>query len=52
MYLTHTTLDGRYVLRMVTAQTVVTEKHVTEAWKLIKEMASALSAQDGAVDIR
>jgi aromatic-L-amino-acid decarboxylase len=52
MYLTHTTLDGRYVLRMVTAQTVVTEKHVTDAWKLIKEMASALSAQDGAVDIR
>jgi aromatic-L-amino-acid decarboxylase len=52
IYLTHTTLDGRYVLRMVTAQTGVTEKHVTEAWELIKEMASALSAQDGAVDIR
>ncbi len=51
IYLTHTTLDGRYVLRMVTAQTVVTEKHVTEAWELIKEMASALSAQDGAVDV-
>ncbi len=51
IYLTHTTLDGRYVLRMVTAQTVVTEKHITDAWELIKEKASALSAQDGAVDI-
>jgi aromatic-L-amino-acid decarboxylase len=52
IYLTHTILDGRYVLRMVTAQTVVTEKHVIDAWELIKEMASALSAQDGTVDIR
>jgi aromatic-L-amino-acid decarboxylase len=52
LYLTHTTLDGRYVLRMVTAQTVVTEKHVRDAWELIREMASALSAQDGAVDVR
>lgn len=51
IYLTHTTLDGRYVLRMVTAQTDVTGKHVTDAWELIKEMASALSAEDGAVDV-
>jgi len=51
IYLSHTKLDGRYVLRMVTAQTGVTEKHVLNAWELIREKASALSAEDGAVDI-
>lgn len=51
IYLTHTTLGGRYVLRMVTAQTVVAEKHVTDAWELIRKNALALSAQNGAVDV-
>ncbi len=51
IYLTHTKLDGRYVLRMVTAQTNVTEKHVLKAWEMISEKASALSAENGAVDI-
>lgn len=51
IYLTHTKLDGRYVLRMVTAQTGVTEKHILNAWELIREKASTLSAEDGAVDI-
>jgi hypothetical protein len=36
---------------MVTAQTTVTEQHVLNGWQMIKEYASALSAQDGAVDI-
>jgi aromatic-L-amino-acid decarboxylase len=44
IYLTHTTIEGRYVLRMVTAQTNVSEKHVLGGWKMIKECASALSA--------
>ncbi|MHC1730898.1 MAG: aspartate aminotransferase family protein [Bacteroidales bacterium] len=51
IYLTHTKVNGRYVLRMVTAQTNVTEHHVTEAWNLIREYASALSSQDRTVDI-
>jgi len=51
IYLTHTKLEGIYVLRMVTAQTNVSEKHVLQAWEMIRECASALSAEDGAVDI-
>jgi len=51
IYLTHTKADGKYVLRMVTAQTNLTETHVLKAWELIREMASALSSQDGAVNI-
>lgn len=51
IYLTHTKVNGKYVLRMVTAQTNVTEHHVTEAWNLIRECASALSSQDRPVDI-
>jgi aromatic-L-amino-acid decarboxylase len=51
LYFTHTKLDGKYVLRMVTAQTNVTEKHVLNAWEMIREQASALSAENGAVDI-
>lgn len=51
IYLTHTKIDGRYVLRMVTAQTSVTESHVLQAWDLIRETASALSPKNGAVDV-
>jgi len=51
IYLTHTKVEGSYVLRMVTAQTSLTEHHVMQAWDLIRETASALSAQDGSVDI-
>ncbi len=51
LYLTHTKLNGKYVLRMVTAQTDVAERHVLQAWEMIREYASALSAEDGAVDI-
>jgi aromatic-L-amino-acid decarboxylase len=51
IYLTHTTVDGRYVLRMVTAQTTVTERHVLNAWEMIKDCASVLSAEHGAIDV-
>jgi len=44
IYLTHTTIDGRYILRMVTAQTNVSSQHVMNAWKMIRECASALTA--------
>lgn len=51
LYLTHTKIGGRYIMRMVTAQTGVTEKHVMQAWDLIRDAASSLSSQNRAVDI-
>ena len=39
IYLTHTSLNGKYVLRMVTAQTNVTLEHVEKAWVMIKDTA-------------
>jgi aromatic-L-amino-acid decarboxylase len=42
LYLSHTVLNGRYTLRMVTAQTNVTPEHVQKAWLLIKETARSL----------
>ncbi|NMC40340.1 MAG: aminotransferase class I/II-fold pyridoxal phosphate-dependent enzyme, partial [Bacteroidales bacterium] len=43
MYLTHTKVNGRYTLRMVTAQTNVTMEHVANSWNLIKETARNIS---------
>jgi len=43
LYLTHTVLNGRYTLRMVTAQTNVTELHVHSAWEQIKNTARSIS---------
>ena len=42
IYLSHTVLNGRYTLRMVTAQTNVTIGHVERAWDLIRETARSL----------
>jgi aromatic-L-amino-acid/L-tryptophan decarboxylase len=42
LYLSHTVLNGRYTLRMVTAQTNVTHEHVHKAWLLIKKTARSL----------
>lgn len=42
IYLTHTSLNGRYTLRMVTAQTNVTMEHVEKAWELIMKTARGL----------
>ena len=42
IYLTHTTVNGQYTLRMVTGQTNVTLEHVEKAWDLIKNMAREL----------
>lgn len=39
IYLTHTTVNGVYTLRMVTGQTNVTPEHVEKAWKLIMKTA-------------
>ncbi len=37
LYMTHTKLDGKYTLRLVTGQTNVQERHVNQAWNLIQE---------------
>lgn len=42
LYLTHTSLRGKYTLRMVTAQTDVTLQHVEKAWSLIVATARSL----------
>jgi aromatic-L-amino-acid decarboxylase len=42
IYLTHTKLDGKFALRMVTSQTNVTMDHVMKAWELVQETASHL----------
>jgi aromatic-L-amino-acid decarboxylase len=42
IYLSHTVLNGKYTLRMATAQTNVTAQHVEKAWELIKESARKL----------
>jgi aromatic-L-amino-acid decarboxylase len=42
IYLTHTTLNGKYTLRMVTSQTNVTMRHVEKAWDLIRDSARKL----------
>jgi aromatic-L-amino-acid decarboxylase len=39
LYLTHTTLDGRYTLRMSIGQSWTQESHVEEAWKTIQKTA-------------
>lgn len=39
IYITHTKLNGKYTLRLVIAQTYVEERHVREAWELIKHVA-------------
>jgi aromatic-L-amino-acid decarboxylase len=42
LYLTHTVLNGIYTLRMVTAQTNVTQEHIDRAWARINETARSL----------
>jgi len=43
LYLSHTVLNGKYTLRMVTAQTNVSLEHVERAWVNIKSTARGLS---------
>lgn len=42
IYLTHTKLDGRFVLRMAIGQTETEHEHVERAWDLIRDFAPAL----------
>jgi aromatic-L-amino-acid decarboxylase len=43
LYMTHTKLNGEYTLRMVTAQTNVSEKHVENAWEIIKSFSDTIN---------
>jgi len=42
LFISHTRLQGKYTLRMVTAQTYVEERHVIAAWDLIRTTASGM----------
>ena len=42
IYLSHTSVNGGYTLRMVTGQTNVTFDHVVKAWELIKSTARGI----------
>jgi aromatic-L-amino-acid/L-tryptophan decarboxylase len=42
-FLTHTELDGRFVLRMAIGQRATEREHVEEAWRQIQSSARALS---------
>jgi len=46
LYLTHTVLNGRYVLRLCVGQTHTEARHVGQAWELIQETARRL---DGSI---
>jgi aromatic-L-amino-acid/L-tryptophan decarboxylase len=42
VHLSHTRLDGRYVIRLVVGQRETEREHVAQAWALIREAAGAL----------
>jgi aromatic-L-amino-acid decarboxylase len=42
LYLTHTSLAGRFTLRFCVGQTNTEERHVREAWRMIRETASEI----------
>ena len=42
IYLTHTTLRGKYTLRLSVGQRLTEERHVKEAWKLITSKAEEI----------
>ncbi|MFB0519694.1 MAG: pyridoxal-dependent decarboxylase, partial [Acidobacteriota bacterium] len=42
IYLTHTTLKGKYTLRMSIGQRLTEERHVKEAWELITSKAEVI----------
>jgi aromatic-L-amino-acid decarboxylase len=46
LYLTHTILEGRFVLRLCVGQTHTQLRHVQAAWELIQQMAGKLSREN------
>ena len=47
VFLTHTVLKGKYVLRMMIGQRTTQEAHVRQAWELIRESAHGLGTDPG-----
>jgi aromatic-L-amino-acid/L-tryptophan decarboxylase len=47
LYLTHTSLNGQYVLRFCVGQTQTAAPHVRQAWQLIQETACSLEQTIG-----
>lgn len=45
LYLTHTTLDGRYALRLCVGQAQTEERHVAQAWAHIQETAALVEQE-------
>lgn len=43
IYITHTKLNGKYAIRMVTGQTNVEPHHVERAWDLIREISGKIA---------
>ena len=46
VYVTHTALKGKYVLRMMIGQRTTAERHVQSAWEIITEKAQELLAEE------
>jgi len=46
LYLTHTKLNGRFIIRFCVGQTYTESRHVERAWKRIREEAAKLEARD------
>jgi aromatic-L-amino-acid decarboxylase len=44
VFLSHTRLDGHYVLRLAVGNLHTTEAHVQRAWTLLQEKAAAIRA--------
>ena len=42
IYMTHTVINGIFVIRMCIGATRVTQEHVSDAWALISEIADAM----------
>ncbi len=45
LFLTHTTLNGRFTLRLAVGQTMTEERHVRQAWELIREAAGLMGEE-------
>ncbi|MPZ71900.1 MAG: aspartate aminotransferase family protein [Nitriliruptorales bacterium] len=45
MFVTHTRLDGRYVIRVSIGQTHTEQRHVEQAWCLLRDSAAAVLAE-------
>ena len=41
VFISHTKLDGRYVLRLAIGNLATTERHVARAWELLNQAAEA-----------